>query len=267
MVASSEDLWTRAAAAVSELKDLRETAFAQDPELHNELKSMIRASGRLRNENEGAVDLVELRARIRRDEQDRVKAQEQRVKAEARIGSILERRTAAVDRREQQVAEREAAVAYCEASLGQRIAAVERRGAVVAVAVRWRCGLGARCRLPSAERVLGVPRRDYTAEEIDLGLTYLVMAAGNDRAAARDLKAEHGLTIPRTTVRDWKVSRADEYAEIRLRLEQRRREAMAEDVIALNKKELEAANLTIDQLISDLKALDVRCPSVRGAPV
>jgi hypothetical protein len=97
-------------------------------------------------------------------------------------------------------------------------------------------------------------RRDYTAEEIDLGLTYLAMAAGNDRAAARELKAERGLTIPRTTLRDWKVRKTDDYTAIRSRLEQKRREEMAEHVTAISQKELEAADLAIDQLIDGLKA-------------
>src|SRR5215204_2465393 len=109
-------------------------------------------------------------------------------------------------------------------------------------------------------------KRDYTAEEIDLGMTYSVMAAGNDRAAARDLKRDHGVTIPRETLRDWRIkSKSDEYAEIRTRLEQKRREEMAEGVIALNMKELEAAHLAADQIITDLKAKKIPAKDVPKA--
>lgn len=97
-------------------------------------------------------------------------------------------------------------------------------------------------------------QRTYEQDEIRLGLLYLAKAAGREREASRRLKRERGLTIPHTTLTGWKNrSHPELYADILRQNEQVRREEMAEEVIAVNQKELHAANLSVDRLITALE--------------
>jgi len=60
-----------------------------------------------------------------------------------------------------------------------------------------------------------MPRRTYTAEEIQRGLVALVYAAGNPSQAHSDLK-EDGIKIPATTLAGWKSrTHAEEYERVR----------------------------------------------------
>jgi hypothetical protein len=60
-------------------------------------------------------------------------------------------------------------------------------------------------------------RRDYSLEDIERGLTAIVLAGGSDERARRAL-ADQGHRIPRETLRDWRAKHADRYEQLRVDL-------------------------------------------------
>lgn len=66
---------------------------------------------------------------------------------------------------------------------------------------------------PDTLEITRQPGQSYTPEEIDHGLTALVLAHGNSRRAAAHLAAS-GLPISRNTLKQWPTIHKDRYLEI-----------------------------------------------------
>jgi thioesterase domain-containing protein len=75
------------------------------------------------------------------------------------------------------------------------------------------------------------PSSKYTPEDIERGL-FALAVCGNAAAAARQLKAQgHG--VPRQTLLDWKVARAERFREIANKHTQEIREVIAQEQIEI----------------------------------
>jgi hypothetical protein len=77
-------------------------------------------------------------------------------------------------------------------------------------------------------------------EDIGRGLSAVAYFSGNTRAAAKALK-EQGLSVPRSTLRDWQRTHADRYETLRADLIPRVHERVAEKHLELADAQMEAS--------------------------
>ena len=102
-----------------------------------------------------------------------------------------------------------------------------------------------------------LPGGGYSEDEIARGLQALALFAANSRRAAEHLKA-CGHPIPRSTLKGWLKTRAEDYERARIYVRDRVWDQMAEEHQAVARDALRATHKAMDRAEDRLAADDVR---------
>ena len=94
-----------------------------------------------------------------------------------------------------------------------------------------------------------LPGSRYTDQEIERGLVALALFSGNRRRASEALD-QQGLRIPDSTLRDWRETYPDWYAEVQRKTMPQIRELAAEQHSDLAQLEGEAGRKLLDRLMA-----------------
>ena len=109
--------------------------------------------------------------------------------------------------------------------------------------------------VPPAKRETS--RNKYAPEIVDRALCALAYFNGNSRKASEALK-EHGVKVPRSTLRRWPIVHADRYEELRGELIPRVHERVAEKHLELADAEIELSAAFIERMRRELDEVPVR---------
>ena len=102
-----------------------------------------------------------------------------------------------------------------------------------------------------------LPGSRYTDREIERGLVALALFSGNRRRASKALD-QQGLSIPDSTLRDWRETYSGWYAEVQAKTMPRIRELAAEQHSDLAQLEGGAARKLLDRLIAEYQEIPAR---------
>jgi hypothetical protein len=109
-----------------------------------------------------------------------------------------------------------------------------------------------------AEKSKRSNRKDYTDQEIDMGLTAYAITSGKQKRAAELVKEQAGLDIPHETIRSWaQRTHPDRYERIRTEVAPKLQQQMADTHQALAHTAAELEARAVEKLETRLKTGEV----------